>query len=241
MSNASATSPFRGDPQSAERYQPERYPPFVALPGLTRRELAETPNVGYFTVPAPSEKVIKSYRVRVRRPKFPWVALVSWTVLVLGLGGAVLAAAVFQAESTLLSILGAMGLFVVAIFPVPAAFFLFRQRGHSLLYLTNQRVMVVDLGQGLLRRYQSVMSYDLRHVAGFTLHAQRGLKKLLYLILLKEKRTFYLRFITPHHTFYEIGAVNTWRSQFEPGLDAVALCAELDALVLSLKSAMPPK
>ena len=64
-----------------------------------------------------------------------------------------------------------------------------------------------------------------------------GLKKLFGLLLLKEKRTFYLGITTRTCMNVQIGAVNVRRSEFDPGRDAVALCGELDAKVLALNAA----
>jgi hypothetical protein len=111
-----------------------------------------------------------------------------------------------------------------------------RKRGHTYLYLTNHRAIVLEVSRGLLGRDQTVLNYSLRNVAGFTMHAQRGLKKFLNLILLREKRTFYLSIITRTSDSFHIGAVNARRSQFDPGPDAVSLCSELDSHVLALKS-----
>ena len=87
-----------------------------------------------------------------------------------------------------------------------------------------------------LGRDQTVLNYSLRNVAGFTMHAQRGLKKFLNLILMRESP----RFISPSSRApsdsFHIGAVNTRHSQFDPGPDAVSLCSELDSHVLALKS-----
>jgi hypothetical protein len=234
MSSTSSASPFKSDGSPLERYQPQRYPPFVPIRDLTRRTLPETPNVGLFTVPAPGEKVVKSYRIRVRRPKFRWLVWLAMLAAAAFFIGPT--AAQIPWPVTVLLVLAAWGLVTLLL----VVLWQLRLRGHTLLYLTSQRVIVVDLGRNLFRRYQSVMSYELESVAGFTLHAQRGLKKLLHLILLKEKRTFYLKFVTPHYTSYEVGAINTRHSEFDPGMDAVALVAELDALVLNLKKGKLP-
>ena len=210
MSSAPAAASPSPDTRLLDQYDPARYPPYVAIPGITQRTLADVPNVGLFTVPAPGEKVIKSYRIRVRRPKFPWVAF---------------------AISIPLSFM----LFAVPTLLVVLGFFLFRKRGHTFLYVTTQRVVVVELTQGLFGKGQTVLSYTIDNIAGFTLHAQRGLKKFLSLILLKEKRTFYISIINKSWATFQTGAINTRGSMFDPGQDAVTLCAELDATVLALK------
>jgi hypothetical protein len=96
-------------------------------------------------------------------------------------------------------------------------------RGHTFLYLTNQRVIVLELSQGTFAREQSVCHFSLEDICGFQLLAQRGLKKLFGLLLLKEMRTFYLGITTRTCMNVQIGAVNVRRSEFDPGRDAVAL------------------
>jgi hypothetical protein len=55
------------------------------------------------------------------------------------------------------------------------------------------------------------------------------------LILLKEKRTFYLCIVTRTTDSLRLGAVTSRGSRFDPGRDAVSLCGELDSQVLALK------
>ncbi|HEV3415721.1 MAG TPA: hypothetical protein VG056_02875, partial [Pirellulales bacterium] len=175
--------------------------------------------------------LIKSYQIRVRRPKFPWLAVTIALIL------AVLAI-VFSFSGEASPIFAAFGVgFLVIVAIIAAVFFVFRLRGHTFLYLTNQRVIVLELTEGIFAREQAVCHFSLDDICGFQLYAQRGLKKLFGLLLLKEKRTFYLGITTRTCHNVEIGAVNIRRSEFDPGRDAVALCGELDAKVLALNLA----
>ena len=112
-----------------------------------------------------------------------------------------------------------------------AGFIVFRQRGHTFLYLTNRRLVVLELSEGIWNRSQTILNFNMRDICGFQLLAQRGLRKLLGILLLHEKRTFYLSIAMRTNCNVSIGAVSTRRSRFEPGGDAVTLCGELDAQV----------
>ena len=119
-----------------------------------------------------------------------------------------------------------------------AGFIFFRQRGHTFLYLTNRRLIVLELSEGLWAKEQTVLNFNIRDISGFQLLAQRGLRKLLGVLLLRDKRTFYLSIATRTSCNVEIGAMSARRSRFEPGGDAVALCGELDAQVLALRGGL---
>lgn len=181
-------------------------PPYLQVPSITDPKLKEIPPLERFQVLNAGERLIKSYQIRVRRPKFPWAAALPSLII------------------------------FPVFFAIVAGFLIFRRRGHTFLYLTNQRVIVLELEESLFRRDQSVCHFSIDDICGFQLHAQRGLKKLFGLILLKEKRTFYLAIVTRTCSSVEIGAVNSMRSEYDPGRDAVALCGELDAKVLALQT-----
>jgi hypothetical protein len=211
-------------------------PPYLAIPTITDPKLAEIPPVDRFQVLHPGEALVKSYQIRVRRPKFPWILMIIGIVpavffIVLSL----LAAGHDRAAESFFWVLG-LTFLSIALVSV-GGFFLFRLRGHTFLYLTNQRIIVLELSQGTFAREQFVCHFSLDDICGFQLLAQRGLKKLFGLLLLKEKRTFYLGITTRTCMNVQIGAVNVRRSAFDPGRDAVALCGELDAKVLALNAA----
>jgi hypothetical protein len=212
-------------------------PPYLAIPTITDPNHAEIPPLDRFQVLHSGEELVKNYQIRVRRPKFPWiVAIVGVVPAIFFFVLSFFAAGHDREAETIFWVFGLMFLLVglVSI----GAFFLFRLRGHTFLYLTNQRVIVLELSQGTFAREQSVCHFSLEDICGFQLLAQRGLKKLFGLLLLKEMRTFYLGITTRTCMNVQIGAVNVRRSEFDPGRDAVALCGELDAKVLALNATL---
>ncbi len=210
-------------------------PPYLAIPTITDPSHAEIPPFETFQVFHAGEQLLKSYQIRIRRPKFPWIpAVLTIVPAVIFFAFAIIAERDREA-STAFSILGTIFLFSGV--AIVAGFFLFRLRGHTFLYLTNQRVIVLELTQGVFSREQAVCHFSLDDICGFQLMAQRGLKKLFGLLLLKELRTFYLGITTRTCMNVQIGAVTVRGSRFDPGRDAVALCGELDAKVLALNAA----
>lgn len=269
-------------------------PPYLAVASITDPNLRAVPPLDSFQALEPGEQAVKSYQIRFRRPKFPWLLL----LLVLIIAAPVLTfltefyeweagREIYRRESyeaemhfdrqreiaaekdTVLRsttdpprddaapppapvfeepvipprpeppvwwvVLIAWEVVGVAL--VAAGFFVLRKRGHTFLYVTNRRLIVLELSQGLLARDQAILNFNIRDISGFQLLAQRGLRKLLGLLLLREKRTFYLSIATRTSCNVAIGAVSTRGSRFEPGIDSVALCGALDAQVLALRSA----
>ena len=50
-------------------------PPYLAVPTITDPNHAEIPPLERFQVLHSGEELVKSYQIRVRRPKFPWIAV----------------------------------------------------------------------------------------------------------------------------------------------------------------------
>jgi hypothetical protein len=224
------SKPIQGVVRSGE------VPPYLAIPTITDPNLAEIPAVEQFQSLQPGEQLVKSYQIRVRRPKFSLVATLALIIPgMIAIAFSFLAAGHDRDSETTFWWIGILLFLLVAV--AIGAFFLFRMRGHTFLYLTNRRVIVLELSEGVFAREQSVCHFSLEDICGFQLFAQRGLKKLFGLLLLKEKRTFYLGITTRTCCNVQIGAVNIRKSEFDPGRDAVALCGELDAKVLALNAA----
>jgi hypothetical protein len=211
-------------------------PPYLAIPAITDPQHAEIPPFETFQVLHSGETLVKSYQIRVRRPKLAWLPAVLTVVPAVIFFAFAIIAERDREASTAFSILGTIFLLIGIV--IVAGFFLFRLRGHTFLYLTNQRVIVLELTQGTFSREQAVCHFSLDDICGFQLMAQRGLKKLFGLLLLKELRTFYLGITTRTCMNVQIGAVTVRRSEFDPGRDAVALCGELDAKVLALNATL---
>jgi hypothetical protein len=253
-------------------------PLYLPVTSITDPKLRTIPPLASFQSLEPGEQALKSYQIRVRRPKFPWLlvlfVLLFGTPLLMAISAACLyqseMAAYYRANIEIESrlevqpprdgevqppvqevrepdvpqrpeppnpwVLGILCAMIVAILST-AAFFVFRQRGHTFLYVTNRRLIVLELNQGLLKREQAVLNFNIRDISGFQLLAQRGLRKLFGVLLLREKRTFYLSIATRSSCQVQIGAVSTQGSRFEPGIDSVALCGQLDAQVLALRTA----
>lgn len=139
-------------------------------------------------------------------------------------------------------------LFILGLFvPVPILGLLvtlpihfLRSRGHTFLYVTGKRLIIVELLDGPLGRSQAVLNFGLETIAGFEVLAQHGLHKFLQMVTVKEKRTFYISIKTRTFATFALGSENAMNSEFDPGQDAVALCSELDSLVLSIKSSDTP-
>jgi hypothetical protein len=209
-------------------------PPYLAIPTITDPNLTEIPPLEQFQALHSGEELVKNYQIRIRRPKPPWLA-----VLLAAIPAILFLSLSFVADRDASIVLVTIGMiFLVIVALVIGGFFLFRVRGHTFLYLTNQRLIVLGLSEGTFTREQSVCHFTLSDICGFQVYAQRGLKKLFGLLLLREKRTFYLGIATRSCMNVEIGAVNFRRSEYEPGRDAVALCGELDAKVLALNAAL---
>lgn len=222
-------------------------PLYLRVPSITDPELRSIPALESFQVLNPGEQLVKSYQIRVRRPKFRWDALLLALVLCAPAGIALCAVLlnsltdkmhIHRARDEQLMLGGLVGSVFVVLVGGIALFLLMRVRGHTFLYLTNQRVTILELEEGLFRKHQAVCNFSLDDISGFQLLAQRGLLKLLGLLLLKEKRTFYLAITTRTCANVEVGAVR-WRrgGKYDPGRDAVALCSELDSKVLALRTA----
>lgn len=184
------------------------YPPYVELPSIRDPKLAQVPDLIQFQTLRRGEQQLKAYRIRVLRPKFPWIylliCLLFWPLLVT--------------------------------VPFVILYYVLRSRGHTFLYLTTQRLVIVELSQGTFGREQTVLNYSLASVSGFNLFAQRGIKRFLDFIKYKEKRTFYISIITNTQAGFALGSENTMNSLYDPGTDAVTLCSELDSLVLAIKA-----
>jgi hypothetical protein len=256
-------------------------PAYLPVSGITDPKLRSIPSLDSFQVLEGGEQSVKSYQMRLRRPKYPWLLL----LLVLVIAAPLLMFCslyylwereryeeAYQAEqrykmeirrSDEREAADASGLppqpepierteyhdvrddwwillivwELAAIGVVTAGFLILRKRGHTFLYLTNRRLIVLELTQSLVGKEQVVLNFNLHDISGFQLLAQRGLRKLLGILLLREKRTFYLSIATRTSCTVELGAVSTRGSAFEPGCDAVALCGELDAQVLALRAA----
>ena len=221
---------------------PQPYPPYVALPDIRKKELPAIPCLKLFQALGSSEFVVKAYRIRVKWPKFPW-GLFFFCLFLTLIGEAVS----LGASQHILDDPGPAGslkpvLIISGYFLSPPStcrclfFHYFRPRGHTLLYVTNRRVIVVELLEGTRDVSQAVLSFKLSNISGFTLFlAQHGLKKLLSLILLSENElsTF---IVTKNFARFRLAALSSRRSLFQPGTDAVSLCTELDSLVLAIQS-----
>ncbi len=209
-------------------------PPYLAVPSITDPNLAQIPSIESFQALHPGEQLIKSYQIRVRRPKLSLLALLFFIVPAMV---AIAFSFVAERDREASAIFWWIGIvFILFVVATVGVFYLFRMRGHTFLYLTNQRVIALELSEGLFAREQSVCNFALANICGFQLYAQRGLKKLFGLLLLSERRTFYLGITTRSCFNVRIGAVNIRQSEFDPGRDAVALCGELDAKVLALNA-----
>jgi hypothetical protein len=277
------------DPSTPGRRHWRDYFPLLKVRAIRKPRWKVIPALQEFQEIHAEEKLIRSYHIRVERPKFPWVLFLTLPVLFLLAGFGIWTAqqeaerakrrteekqrnfeehlrierhfeeelrrlrqgepagefrpsrpqaAPPERDSTNPILVGAVWLAVPVLGVI--LFHLGRSRGHTFLYLTSQRVIVLEVSRSLVKRSQTVLNYSLSNVAGFTLHAQRGLKKLLNLILLKEKRAFYLSIITRTSDTLQIGAVNTRGGRFDPGRDAVTLCGELDSMVLAIKAGKIP-
>jgi len=224
-------------------------PLYLRIPSITDPELRTIPPLESFQALNPGERLVKSYQIRVRRPKIRWGVLLLPMILCVPAGIALSALLVDSLTSKRRMhypgdgpvLLGGLVCSTLAVFVGGIAVFLLaRLRGHTFLYLTNQRVTLLELEEGLFRKHQAVCNFRLEDISGFQLLAQRGLKKLLGLLLLKEKRTFYLAITTRTCANVEIGAVR-WRAggKYDPGRDAVTLCSELDSKVLALRMGLP--
>lgn len=185
------------------------YPPYVEVPCIRDPTLAKVPELTQFQELSKGEKLIKSYRIRVRRPKL-------WSALAISL--------LFWFVLPVIPTLIVLGLHFV------------KRRGHTFLYLTTRRLIIVELEESAFGRSQTIMNYSISVISGFNLFTQRGVKMLLNLILLKEKRTFYISITTRTATAFVLGSENSMNSDYDPGQDAVSVCAELDALVLAIKA-----
>jgi hypothetical protein len=268
-------------PLPSQSLSPTNVPAYLPVAGITDPKLRSIPPLDAFQVLEGGEQPVKSYQMRLRRPKYPWFILLLGMVFV---APPLMAMEMmresqrqrFEAENEFERVrveaeriraddnpdhpatdappprpnfeqaqerepdpwwvvLIFCEIAVIAV--VTAFFFVFRKRGHTFLYLTNRRLIVLELAQSLVTREQVVLNFNLQDISGFQLLAQRGLRKLLGILLLREKRTFYLSIATRTSCTVELGAVSTRGSAFEPGCDAVALCGELDAQVLALRAA----
>jgi len=183
------------------------YPPYVSIVSIQDPALADVPAIERFQELQQGERVVKDYHIRIRKPKFPWLVFLVGLVLYI-----------------------LPGVLVIL------WHFLGRRRGHTFLYLTTKRVIIVELSEASFGRDQTVLNYNIEHVSGFTLFAQRGIRKFLAFITLREKRTFFISIVTRSVASFALGARSTRGSEFEPGRDAVALCSELDGTLLAIRS-----
>ncbi len=214
-------------------------PPYLPVASITDPTLRSIPPLESFQTLEAGESPVKSYQIRVRRPRFSvWLLLGA-----LFFAGPALWFLVMEFEEHVeyrngepdnpLVVLILCEVAVVA--ALTAGFFILRRRGHTFLYLTNRRLIVLELSQSLLTKEQTLLNFNIGDISGFQLLAQRGLRKLLGILLLREKRAFYLSIATRTSCNVEIGAMSSRGSKFQPGGDAVALCGELDAQVLALR------
>jgi hypothetical protein len=182
-----------------------QYPPFLPVAGQRSTRPGETPDVFLYVEPLVGEEVVARYHLRHTRLKFPWGQFLVGLMLWLLPGLAVVAA------------------------------HLSRPRGHTFLYVTTRRVVVVEVLSGPFHKRQAVISFALEDISGFVLHTQHGIRRLFGILKLEEKHTMYLEIVTRTHANFRLGAIRSRMSRFAPGLDATAMCAELDRHVLATK------
>lgn len=213
-----------------------RFPPYVHIEGIRDAKLPGVPALEQFQELADSERVIRKYAIRVRRPKFPWIAWTSAVILVLFL----LVGAVSGAVLQMLDVgIAELGVVMVVVLPGFVWYLFLRpRRGHTYLYLTDRRIVIVELEEGVTGRSQTVLNYNIKDIAGFQVYAQRGIWRLLNLVKIREKRTFYIGLLTGSRASFALGAITSQNSQYDPGRDAVTLCAELDSTLLAIKAGM---
>jgi len=212
-----------------------RYTPYVHIEGIRNPKLADVPALDRFQELADSERVVRSYDIRVRRPKVPWLA---WTIgvlltllLLVGLVGGAASGMGGLGFAELLMVLAILlGIFWYI--------FIRPRRGHTYLFLTDRRVVIVELEEGFSGRSQTVLNYNIKDIAGFQVFAQRGIRRLLNIVKIREKRTFYIALITGSRASFALGALASRNSEYDPGRDAVTLCAELDSTLLAIKAGM---
>lgn len=179
---------------------------YTAIEDIEDPGISSVPDLSLFQQLADGETVKRSYDIRVRKPKFPWLIFVVTFITVL----APIVIGVWYAY--------------------------WPKRGHTFLYLTDRRIVIVELEQSIAGRHQTILNYNNDDVAGFQVFTQSGVWRLLDMIKLKEKRTFYISLLTGSAAGFTLGALNTRRSSYEPGRDAVSLCAELDGALLAIKA-----
>ena len=181
-------------------------PPYVVIEDIEKPDISSIPDLALFQQLADGETVERSYDIRVRKPKFPW--LIFWL--------------------TVVSVVIPLVLWIwYSVWP---------KRGHTFLYITDRRIVIVELEQGFTGRGQTVLNYNNEDVAGFQVYTQHGVSRLLNMIKLKETRTFYISLLTGSSATFTLGALSARRSAYDPGPDAVALCAELDSTLLAIKA-----
>lgn len=181
-------------------------PPYVGIEGIEEPVLSSIPDLSLFQQLADGESVKRGYDIRVRKPKFPW--LLFWV--------------------TLITVVMPLALWIwYSVWP---------KRGHTFLYITDRRIVIVELEQGFTGRGQTVLNYNNEDVAGFQVYTQHGVWRLLDMIKLRERRTFYISLLTGSSAVFTLGALNARRSNYDPGPDAVTLCAELDSTLLAIKA-----
>ena len=212
-----------------------RFPPYVHIEGIRNPNLAGVPALEQFQELAESERLVRSYAIRVRRPKVPWVALTIIAIFVLAVVASVVGGALGNIG---VAELGILLVVLLILGGSSAAVLLRRRRGHTYLYLTDRRIVIVELEEGFSGRNQTVLNYNIKDIAGFQVYTQRGIWRLLNLLKLREKRTFYIGLLTGSRASFALGAINSQNSQYDPGRDAVTLCAELDSTLLAIKAGM---
>ena len=184
------------------------YPPYLDVEGLRDPKLDSIPELASFQKTLPGEIVVGQYRTRVMKPTGLWRQILICVIIYP----------------------------LILLIPFVVAAFYSRRRGHTYLYLTNRRLVVLELDKGVFGRSQTVLNYGVESISGFTLIAQHGIKKFLGLFTTREKKTFYIKVTTNTFDSFELGSSGVVNSLFSPGRDAVNLCSELDSLLLAVKS-----
>ena len=128
----------------------------------------------------PAKTLVKSYQIRVRRPKFPWLPRRADSRS----GGDLFRASPSSPRAGARSVHGdfrSSGLiFLLVGMVIVAGFFLFRLRGHTFLYLTNQRVIVLELTQGTIRARAGRLPFQSRRHLRIPVHGPARTEKTVW-------------------------------------------------------------
>lgn len=208
-----STTPSPGNSGSSNA---ARFEPYLKVDGIRDPKNSQIPNLESVVQLMAGESEISSYRIRILNPKFPWKVFLLLPALPL-------------IPLILLVIIGRLiGHF-------------FRRRGHAYLYLTNHRVVVLELDEGKFGKSQTVLNYEVDSITGFGVYAQQGVKRFLNLFTILEKKAFFLAIKTNTSDSFSIGSNTQINGNFYPGADAVNLCSELDTKLLAIKSKLRPR